>query len=66
MNDTLATQTEHTLQYIKLAEEKLIEVANYSAEQLPYQALSNLAELPVVGVHAVTGKGYAKHYGHDK
>ena len=35
MNDTFATQTENTLQYIKLAEEKLIEVANYSAEQLP-------------------------------
>ena len=33
---------------------------------MPYQALSNLAELPVVGVHAVTGKGYAKHHGHDK
>ena len=72
-NDSLTMHTENALQDIKNTEEKLKEVTTYSVEQLaaipvwvPYKALNNLTELPVGSVHAVTGIGYAKHYGQDK
>ena len=66
-------QTENALQGIKNTEEKLKELTTSSIEQLPsipvlvpYKALNNLAELPIGSVHAVSGIGYAKHYGKDK
>ena len=72
-NDSLSTHRENTLQDIKDAEDKLKDVTTYSAEPLPsipvsvpYKALSNLAEFPIGSVHAVSGIGYAKHYGKDK
>ena len=67
------THTENMLQDIKDTKEKLKEVTTYSFEPLPsipvrvpYKALNNLAELPIGSVHAVSGIGYAKHYGKDK
>ena len=62
------------LQDIQDTEKKLKNVTTYSVEPLPsipvwvpYKALNNLAELPKFGsVHAVSGIGYAKHYGKDK
>ena len=69
-NDSLNMQTENLLQE---TEEKQKEVTTYSAEQLPtipvwvpYKSLTNLAELPVGSVHAVSGIGYCKHYCQDK
>ena len=63
-------QTENVLQD---TEEKQKEVTTYSAERLPtipvwvpYKSLTNLAELPVGSVHAVSGIGYCKHYRQDK
>ena len=72
-NDSLIMQTENALQGIKNTEEKLKELTTSSIEQLPsipilvpYKTLNNLAELPIGSVHAVSGIGYAKHYGKDK
>ena len=72
-NDSLIMQTENALQGIKNKEEKLKELTTSSIEQLPsipvlvpYKALNNLAELSIGSVHAVSGIGYAKHYGQDK
>ena len=64
---------ENMLQDIQDTEKKLKEVTTYYVEPLPsipvwvpYKALNNLAELPIGSVHAVSGIGYAKHYGKDK
>ena len=61
------------LQDIQDTEKKLKEVTTYSVKTLlsipvwvPYKALNNLAELSIGSVHAVSGIGYAKHYGKDK
>ena len=71
-NDDLNIQTENFLQDIKDTEEKQKEVTTYSVEHLPtipvwvpYKSLTNLAELPVGIVHAVSGIGYGKHYHQD-
>ena len=72
-NDSLTTHRENTLKDIKDAEDKLKDVTTYSEKPLPsipvwqpYKALNNLAELPIGSAHAVSGIGYAKHYGKDK
>ena len=72
-NDSLNMQTENLLQDIKDTEEKQKEMTTNSVERLPtipvwvpYKSLTNLAELPVGSVHAVSGIGYCKHYRQDK